>query len=138
MPAADWGRGDQMSYKYVYVYGIEAGTVIFVRKIKGTTWELPGGRIEPGEVPEAAAKREFLEETGYDIHNLQPIETEESGKLAFIGKIGKKLRAYNELEIGEVKFFNCDQIPHEDILSFPHIDYMKVLSKISEYELEQN
>jgi ADP-ribose pyrophosphatase len=28
-------------------------------------WELPAGRIDPGEQPLAAAKRELLEETGY-------------------------------------------------------------------------
>ncbi|HEU5334587.1 MAG TPA: NUDIX hydrolase, partial [Terriglobales bacterium] len=28
-------------------------------------WELPAGRIDPGEQPQAAAKRELLEETGY-------------------------------------------------------------------------
>lgn len=28
-------------------------------------WEFPGGRIEPGETPDAAAVREFLEETGF-------------------------------------------------------------------------
>jgi len=28
-------------------------------------WELPAGRIDPGEKPLAAAKRELLEETGY-------------------------------------------------------------------------
>ena len=30
-------------------------------------WEFPGGRIEPGETPEAAAVRECLEETGLHV-----------------------------------------------------------------------
>lgn len=31
----------------------------------GFLWELPAGRIDPGEKPLPAAKRELLEETGY-------------------------------------------------------------------------
>ena len=31
------------------------------------TWSLPGGRIEPGESPEAACVREIAEETGLDV-----------------------------------------------------------------------
>ncbi|MGE4299933.1 MAG: A/G-specific adenine glycosylase [Desulfovibrionaceae bacterium] len=30
-------------------------------------WEFPGGRIEPGETPEAAVVREFAEETGFSV-----------------------------------------------------------------------
>lgn len=29
-------------------------------------WEVPAGRIDPGETPEAAARRETLEETGWE------------------------------------------------------------------------
>jgi ADP-ribose pyrophosphatase len=35
-------------------------------------FDLAGGRIEPGEDPETAARREFLEETGYEIGRLEP------------------------------------------------------------------
>ena len=28
-------------------------------------WELPAGRVDPGETPLQAAKRELMEETGY-------------------------------------------------------------------------
>jgi mutator protein MutT len=33
-------------------------------------WEFPGGKIEPGESPEAAAVRECLEETGLAVEPL--------------------------------------------------------------------
>lgn len=35
-------------------------------------WELPAGRVDPGESHLAAAKRELLEETGYTARKWQP------------------------------------------------------------------
>jgi ADP-ribose pyrophosphatase len=53
----------------VVVAAMEAdGKVAMVRQFRPSasrmTIELPGGRIEPAETPEAAAHREFKEETG--------------------------------------------------------------------------
>ena len=45
------------------------GNVMLARTTYGTRQiGPPGGRIEQGESPVAAARREFLEETGFEIH----------------------------------------------------------------------
>ena len=42
------------------------GKVLIAKRLKPSLWSLPGGRIEPGETPEAAAMRELFEETGVE------------------------------------------------------------------------
>jgi mutator protein MutT len=37
-------------------------------------WEFPGGKIEPGETPQAAAARECLEETGFEVEVGPPYD----------------------------------------------------------------
>ena len=40
---------------------------------RGRYWYPPGGRIEDGESPEVAARRELVEELGLDVADLGPV-----------------------------------------------------------------
>jgi ADP-ribose pyrophosphatase YjhB (NUDIX family) len=54
----------------VFVLDEAAERVLFVRHAKGNLrglWLPPGGHVEPGERPDAAALREVREETGLDV-----------------------------------------------------------------------
>lgn len=78
--SADFGR---FAKEYVVSdFGQRAGVVVLWREavllvrqyrflIDGVSWEIPGGRLDPGEKPEEAATRECLEETGVRCHNLR-------------------------------------------------------------------
>jgi 8-oxo-dGTP diphosphatase len=45
------------------------------RQVAAGYWELPGGKIEPGETPSAAASRELYEEVGLQARALAPWAT---------------------------------------------------------------
>lgn len=54
-----------------------AGDVVMIRQYRQgaerATLEIPGGIVDPGETPSAAAARELLEETGYSAERLVPL-----------------------------------------------------------------
>jgi ADP-ribose pyrophosphatase len=54
---------------------VSEAEVLLVRQYRHVTndfaWEVPGGSMEPGESPEAAAQRELREESGYRAGRLR-------------------------------------------------------------------
>jgi len=59
------------------VVAVRGESVLLVRQyrllINDLSWEIPGGKVDDGETPEAAAVRECLEETGVLCRNLKPL-----------------------------------------------------------------
>jgi ADP-ribose pyrophosphatase len=76
--------GDFKKEYFVRDSGIRAGvllvkgdSVLLVRQyrlqINTLSWEIPGGRVDPGESPVQAATRECFEESGVKCLNLRPL-----------------------------------------------------------------
>lgn len=51
----------------VYTIAFRDGRFLMAFNTDRGGWEMPGGKIEDGEGVEEAAKREYLEESGYDV-----------------------------------------------------------------------
>lgn len=56
---------------------VRGGLVLVMRRSErrhaGGVWEFPGGKVETGELPDDAARRELLEETGLRAATLEPL-----------------------------------------------------------------
>lgn len=59
------------------IVAVKEGRVLLTRQyrflIDGSSWELPGGRVDAGETPEIAAVRECIEETGVECRDLRTL-----------------------------------------------------------------
>ncbi len=65
----------EQDYVLTYVVMVTScnGRFVFVKHRKRGSWEIPGGRIESGEKPDDAARREVWEETGGTVRELKRI-----------------------------------------------------------------
>lgn len=115
--------GELKFYKYVVIIAEKDGQLILCRQKNKTTWEMPGGHIEPKEKPLDAAKRELREETGAVEFTIKPLfdywtasGKEEAGGVIFYANITVlgKLPSY---EMEEVRRF--ESLPEK--LSYPEI-----------------
>jgi len=90
-PAIDWTRWVPQDVATL-LFILEPARVLLIRKKRGLgagKINAPGGRLEPGETPSAAAVREVEEEVG-----VTPLDIEARGTLSFQFKDGYKLHAH--------------------------------------------
>lgn len=110
-------------YLYAVVCAYENGNLLLVRTNGRSTWELPGGRREPGELINATASRELREETGaccFEINPLADYSVKIAGKTSF----GRLFRAViterdeaTDFETDEVRVFESlpDNLTYHEI-----------------------
>ena len=64
---------EALPHKYAVILARHKGGLLWCRHRARTTWEIPGGHIEPGETALEAAARELQEETGAVDFTLFPV-----------------------------------------------------------------
>lgn len=75
------------------VYAERGDEILLLQRADGSAlagqWFLPGGMVEPGELPEEGARRELLEEAGVEIE----------GELEIIGCYPMHIYGYDTLQV---------------------------------------
>jgi len=110
-------------YRFVVIFARYQDKWLYCRAKERDTFETAGGRIEPGETPLEAAKRELFEETGAIEYDITPVfdysvnvSAAYSNGQVFFAQI-HELGNIPDYEMAEVKLY--DAIP--DKMRFPKI-----------------
>jgi ADP-ribose pyrophosphatase len=133
--------GNQNSLRHVTVgcLVIKDGKILLEKRTKGLLeagkWCLVGGYVERDETTEQAGIREALEETGWEIGNLQilrvndnpdrPHEDRQNVDFIYIADAIEK-KGEGDWESESVEWFPLDNLPPVDQIAFDHHDSIQL------------
>lgn len=100
--------------RYVYGIAFRGDGFVMVFHPRRAGWEMPGGKVEPGESDVDAMKREFREEVGREFVPVASIPENAEGTV-FAGELG------GEAGPKEMDWRVFDALPEQ--LSFPKVEY---------------
>lgn len=128
MPYADnsWTHSDPVMTwtEATLTYLIDDGKVLLIEKKRGHgegNFNGPGGKLEDGETPKEAAKREFKEETRIEVEGLESVA---ELKFFFGGDPDQHVHVFitenysgeaEETEEARPEWFNIDEIPYDSM-----------------------
>lgn len=148
MIKCNFENGDQVNLRHVTVGTIIAKPGKMLLEKRGTfnsapilesgKWALIGGFFDRDETLPEAAKREVLEETGYEIGNLRllrindspnrPMEDRQNVDMIFIADVVKENKIINE-EVSELKWFDIDNLPPKEEIAFDHSEDIELYKR---------
>lgn len=96
--------------------------VLLVKRRDFPIWDLPGGRVDPEELLQDAARREVKEETGYEVKILDKVGVYHRPQFndvqhLFTGVVTGGQAMESGDETAKLKFFNPKCLP---LLMVPH------------------
>lgn len=143
MISCEFENGDKTSLRHatvdVIVFNEDKTKVLLVKRAQKMTfeagkWVVPGGYVDRDELVENAARREALEETGYELKSIQYIKFvdnpnrpgEDRQSIAFVYEAiaGDKVAEPDD-ESEDIRWFRLYELPTEKDFGFDHYEHLR-------------